>query len=471
MAVREVDYLVVGAGATGMAFTDALVAESDAEILMVDRRHRPGGHWHDDYSFVRLHQPSAVYGVVSRRLGQDHIDDTGPNAGFYERATAAELCDYYGRVLDEDLVPTGRVEFLGTHDHVGAQGDEHHLRSRLTGATTTVRVRRKVVDATYLESSLPSTHVPPFAVDPDARVVSPNDLVNLSQPGSGFTVIGAGKTAMDTCVWLVDNGVAPDAVRWIRPRDAWTNDRSVMQPLQLVAGFTRWMADHNEAAAEATDLHDLFRRLEDRGAVLRIDPRVEPSFHRGAILSEGERATLRGIEDVIRLGRVVGVGTRHIELEGGTVATAPGHVHVDCTAAGLGAKPIRPIFEDGRITVQWVQFGLAPFNAALIGHVEATREDDRQKNHLCPANGFTPAADARNYARSWATTQRAVGAWMAEPDLTEWLGRCRLNMLGGAGEHLRAPAAMKPFIRSLELQEQAIKNLDRIAATPETVPV
>ena len=39
----EVDYLVVGAGASGMAFVDALVgAGADAEILLVDRRHRPG---------------------------------------------------------------------------------------------------------------------------------------------------------------------------------------------------------------------------------------------------------------------------------------------------------------------------------------------------------------------------------------------------------------------------------------------
>ena len=64
----ETDYLVVGAGASGMAFADALIAASDAEVVMVDRRHRPGGHWNDDYPFVRLHQPSALYGVASRAL-------------------------------------------------------------------------------------------------------------------------------------------------------------------------------------------------------------------------------------------------------------------------------------------------------------------------------------------------------------------------------------------------------------------
>ena len=50
----ETDYLVVGCGAAGMAFAGALIAASDAEVVMVDRRHAPGGHWNDAYPFVRL---------------------------------------------------------------------------------------------------------------------------------------------------------------------------------------------------------------------------------------------------------------------------------------------------------------------------------------------------------------------------------------------------------------------------------
>jgi hypothetical protein len=40
----EADYLVVGRGAFGMSFVDTLVEETDAEVVMVDRRHAPGGH-------------------------------------------------------------------------------------------------------------------------------------------------------------------------------------------------------------------------------------------------------------------------------------------------------------------------------------------------------------------------------------------------------------------------------------------
>ncbi|MGO8961049.1 MAG: hypothetical protein ACLQFR_27310 [Streptosporangiaceae bacterium] len=65
---------------------------------------------------MRLHQPSAFYGANSRTLGSDSIDKTGPNVGMYERATAAQICDYYQRVLDESLLPSGQVRFFGMCD-------------------------------------------------------------------------------------------------------------------------------------------------------------------------------------------------------------------------------------------------------------------------------------------------------------------------------------------------------------------
>ena len=76
----EPDHLVIGAGASGMALTDALIADADVDVVLVDRRHSPGGHWNDAYPIGRLHQPSATYGVNSRPLGTETIDAAGPNA-------------------------------------------------------------------------------------------------------------------------------------------------------------------------------------------------------------------------------------------------------------------------------------------------------------------------------------------------------------------------------------------------------
>ena len=83
MATRslETDYLVVGAGAMGMAFTDALVDHADVHVTLVDRRHAAGGHWHDAYPFVQLHQASLFYGVASTVLGNGEVQQRRPGGG------------------------------------------------------------------------------------------------------------------------------------------------------------------------------------------------------------------------------------------------------------------------------------------------------------------------------------------------------------------------------------------------------
>src|SRR6201994_5144381 len=95
----DADYLVVGAGAMGMAFVDTLLTETDATVVLVDEGSQPGGHWNSSYPFVRMHQPSAYYGVNSRSLGTDAIDEHGWNAGFYELATGGEVSVYYDQVM------------------------------------------------------------------------------------------------------------------------------------------------------------------------------------------------------------------------------------------------------------------------------------------------------------------------------------------------------------------------------------
>ncbi len=463
MAEIDTDYLVIGAGAAGMAFTDSLIAESEADVVMVDRRHGPGGHWNDAYPFVRLHQPSAFYGVNSRVLGTDAIDEVGPNAGFYHRATAAEICDYFSRVLVEHLLPSGRVRFFGMCDNVGDRMNEHQLVSRLTGETTTVRART-VVDATYLETSVPSTHVPPFEVDSGARLIPVNDLVALTEPGNGYTVIGGGKTAMDACTWLLDAGVPPDLIRWIRPRDAWLLDRASTQPLDGLPLLMDALSRGLEAAANAEDVDDLFRRLEACGALLRLDPTVEPTMYRCATVSASEVEQLRTITNVVRQGRVVRIGTDEIVMKDGSIPTSSGQLHVDCSASGLRVGPGRPIFEPGRITLQQMRTCQPTFNAALVAFVETVRGDDATKNALCPANPYPSAAV--DWIRATATSQQAEMAWFAEPDVMAWMERSRLNAARGLADHVGDPRMEEALARFAANGEPAIVNLARLAPQP-----
>ncbi|MFP4636611.1 MAG: NAD(P)-binding protein [Nitriliruptoraceae bacterium] len=435
MRTMTADYLVIGAGATGMAFTDALVADSDATVVMVDRRHAPGGHWNDAYPFVRLHQPSAIYGVNSVALGHDRIDESGLNAGFYEQATAAEICAYYRRVLEEQLVGSGQVSFLGAHEHVGQDGNGHRLISRVTGQETAVQTG-KVVDATYLDTQIPSRHVPDFEVEPGARVVTPDALVDLAEPGEGFTVLGAGKTAMDTCTWLLEQGVEAVEIRWVRPRDAWVLDRAFVQPLELVGGTVQGLADAYQAAAEADDLDELYGRAEACGQIHRLDPEVEPDMHHGATLSAAERQQLATITQVIRKGRVRRVGVDALHLDEGSVPTPRQEVHVDCTARGLGWAPPRPIFEEQRITPQPTRFGMLPFSAALIGFLETTERDEDDKNRLTRPNPLPRTRSRLDWA--WATYIGGVNeaTWRSEPDIQAWLQRSRLNIGRAVPHHL-----------------------------------
>ena len=388
----ETDYLVVGAGATGMAFVDTLIAESDADVVMVDRRHRPGGHWLDAYPFVRLHQPSANYGVNSRVLGNDRVDESGPNAGFYERATAPEICDYFNRVLEETLLPSGQVRFFGMSDYRGADGDGHHFASLLAGDETTVKVRRKVVDATYIESEIPATSQPKFEVDEGVRVVSPNELVHLGEAPAGYTIVGAGKTAMDTCNWLLDVGVDPDDICWIKSRDGWFFDREYFQPLEHVGSYMTLQARWVEAAAEADSSTDFLHRLEAAEIFVRVDESVEPAVWRGATISRRELDALREIENVVRLGKVRRVGSDGVTMERGDLPTRPGEIYVNCTAAGVRPVPTRPVFEPDRINMQFITIGIAGWSASTIGLVESVRDDDTEKNALCPIVAFTGEA-------------------------------------------------------------------------------
>jgi hypothetical protein len=458
----ETDYLVVGAGAAGMAFVDALIAACDADVVMVDRRHRPGGHWNDAYPFVRLHGPSALYGVNSRNLGRDQIEQTGPNAGYYPRATAAEICDYYQRVLDEQLLSSGQVRFFGMSDCLPAQRNGHQFVSRLTGDATTVRVRRRVVDARYLEPSIPATHARSFDAEPGVRLIPVNDLVRLDGPASGFTVIGAGKTAIDACLWLLETGVPPEAIRWIRPRDAWLLDRAFQQPLDLVPRLIEGVSLYLEAAAQADDVSDLFRRLEACGQLIRLDPEVEPTTYRCATVSEAELGVLRTIENVVRLGRVMHIGPDRIELAGGSIPADRGHVYVDCSGSGLRIEPGRPVFADGQITLQQIRACQPVFSAALTGYVEASRDDDAAKNRLCPANPYPDTA--MDWIPVTRIAQRAEMAWVADADLSSWMRRSRLNASSAVRDHLDDPLMNSALTRLFVNIEPAIAKLGTFMA-------
>ncbi len=417
------DYLVVGAGAMGMAFTDALVDHADVHVTLVDRRHAAGGHWQDAYPFVQLHQASQFYGVASTVLGTGAMQSAGPETGLHERARRSEIQDYYDRVLYDRLVGSGRVTFLGGSDY-HEDGATSFVTSRVSGETVQVHVRRRVVDATYLSPSIPATTPPPFGVGDAARVVAVNELGDLGEAPKRFVIVGSGKTATDAIVWLLTRGVPADDITWVRPRDPWMLNRAVVQPDPVVA---LGLAESTMSAAiDAQSVDDLFLRLEAAGAMLRIDTEVLPTMAKAPTVGAWEIDLLRSVEDVVRLGHVESVSHDRIVLTGGDVPLAPGSLVVHCAADGLRRRELRPLWEQDRIRLQTVRAGFPCFGAALTGYVEATRDDDRERNRLCAPNAYgnSPA----DWLRMQARGATAVRTFMAEPDIAAWANGCALNL-------------------------------------------
>jgi hypothetical protein len=433
----ETDYLVVGAGAAGMAITDELVAYSDASITIVDRRHAPGGHWIDAYPYVRLHQPSALYGVSSVPMGENTIDVLGTNAGYYELAGADEIRAYYARVMQNHFLPTARVRYFPCSEYVG----EHRFVSRLSGAVTKADVRRRLVDATYVEGGIPATSAPPFEVAHGVRCVPAGDIVHVASGAERFVIIGAGKTALDACVWLLERGVPASAIRWIRPRESWWMNRRFQQPGTLLPDLYRGVALQLKVAATATSVEDFFVRLESEGILLRIDPRVMPTMFRGALIGESELALLRTIEDVVRMGHVRRVETDRIVLDDGEVPTSPRTLHVHCAARGLSRRPLRPIYEPGRLTPQPILFNSVCFQFAMLGVVEATVTSDAERNRLCPPIAYWDTC--RDYLSAFLANLNNQAARAMHPAVADWAKTTRLNALAGIAQHRNDPRVIE----------------------------
>ncbi len=451
----EADYLVIGAGAAGMAFTDALIDDPDITVIMVDSRHGVGGHWLDAYPFVRLHQASAFYGVASTLLGDGLIQQDGPEAGLHERATGPEVCAYYGRVLHNRLLGSGRVAFYPNCDYVG----DGRFVSHVSGKTHQVNIRRRVVDARYLSPQIPAETAAPFGVAEGVHTIAVNQLVKHGDAASQYVVVGSGKTATDACIWLLDNGVDPDAICWVRPRDPWMLNRAVIQPDPAV--FLGMAADTMQAAADATSPDDLFFRLEDAGVMLRIDRSVTPTMAKTPTLAQWELDRLRTIEAVIRLGHLRGVEPTRLVFGEGEVTIARDALIVHCAAPGLQYPSLVPVWGPEAITLQPIRAGFPCFGAALAGHVEATLDDDEDKNRLCPPSPYSDTPT--DWARMQVLGHQASTSYTSNPDIKAWANTVRLNPARISPETAESPELLSAVQRLRTYQGPGMARLAKLA--------
>ena len=443
----ETDYLLIGAGASVLAFSDTFIDHSDARLLLVDRHSAPGGHWNDAYPFVRLHQPSATYGVNSMPLGEGRRELDGMNQGASERASGPELLAYFERVMRR-LRASERVTYLPLHEARQDPQGQWTLHSLLDGRQQgPVVVHRRVVDTRYIGTEVPSTRPPRYTVAQGVTCIPPNALPQPRAVPPGYVVIGAGKTGVDACLWLLENGVSPERIRWVRPREAWFHNRRFIECNdQDYVGTFNGFATQNEALAQAGDPDDALARLAQAGLLLRLDEGLTPTMYHGATMSEGEVRELRRITQVIRLGHVQALEPEAMVLDGGRVPSAPGTVYVDCTARAFRVERPRPVFTPGRIDVQMLRWPAPCFSAALIAWVEAHEDGDETRNALC--RPLQAPSAPRDWIRLCIENLAAMRRWGANEALMQWIVGSRLDGFSGLARRVRPDEAEKMAART-----------------------
>ncbi len=118
----------------------------------------------------------------------------------------------------------------------------------------------------------------------------------------------------------------------------------------------------------------------------------------------------------------------------GSVAIADDALVVHCAAEGLRYPPLVPVWGPDAITLQPIRAGFPCFGAALVGYVEATRDDDDEKNRLCPPSPYPDSM--AEWARMNVLGARAAMSFGSEPDIKAWADGVALNPARIPPEHV-----------------------------------
>ena len=365
--MKETDYLIIGAGAMGIAFADELfTSNSKVKLTIVDRRAKAGGHWNDAYPFVRLHQPAAFYGVNSLVLGN----------GTTDLSSKSEILGYYEKVMTK-FKNSGRVEFLSQHNYLG-NGKVADLQNPDNSITYTIN--KRLVDATYMKVEVPSTHAPKYEVEKEVPLIPLNELVEQHDKWEKFYIIGNGKTGMDAVLYLLSKGVAEDNIYWICPNQAWLFSREDLQ----VGNVAKVVLEQVDILRTTKNVDEFFLAMEKSAGISRLDKNTLPKKWRCATVSPSELEQLRQIKNLIQKGRVTGITKSEIALQQGSISYTGRALFVDCSANALSREKKVDIFSDGKITLQPVLFCQQVFSAAVIARMELTNISDPKRNQLVP---------------------------------------------------------------------------------------
>jgi hypothetical protein len=180
---------------------------------------------------------------------------------------------------------------------------------------------------------------------------------------------------------------------------------------------------------------------------------------------QAELAELRRIQGIVRLGHVKAIDADQIHLDQGSIPMRPDTLVVDCSAAGIPSVETVPVWAGNRITPQWLSSFGTVFSASFIAHVEATFDDEAEKNALCTP--MSPPTLATDWLRMLHVTMNNRHLWSRHPELQQWLAASRLNSMFHSAGRIRPDETEK--IALMQRYRQAIKpavaRLPKLMAT------
>jgi hypothetical protein len=96
--------------------------------------------------------------------------------------------------------------------------------------------------------------------------------------------------------------------------------------------------------------------------------------------------------------------------------------------------------------------------------VEATRDDDRERNRLCPPN--TLPDDLVSWAQMQVRGTLATRAYSAEPDIAAWANDCALNPARVQPSQRDEPAVQTASARLADVAERGLTRMAELADEP-----
>jgi hypothetical protein len=129
---------------------------------------------------------------------------------------------------------------------------------------------------------------------------------------------------------------------------------------------------------------------------------------------------------------------------------------------------MQPVFQGDRIVPQYVRRCSPSFSAAFIAHVEASFDDDEERNALCQP---VPVPEVPlDWLRIHVHTARNQRLWAQGPQLRVWLRQSRLEAYTGALEAAAQHGNATWLALQARLDAARAPGLSRLADLLATAP-